>query len=378
MKRLILILSFAAFIFSSGIGSAAEIQVQTGFNYDWWDDTKDNKATQFYVPIRINGRHQDFSLSVLTGYADTHLDRPGSESSSLSHLLDTKINTSYEIIGKLPVDILIGLDLNLPTGETNLGQRDLALIMDPDLISINNFGEGFNVNPTLTFAKEWGKWVAGAGFGYIWRGKYDFSSEINITDYDPGDIFNVNGEIRYYFSSNMYSRLFGSYAWYGKDDVRGRDFYQEGPFSLFGLGLYYNQMKKWDAGLTLRGIFRDKSKFQEAPGILATEANNSHGDEWIGDISVRYFIDEKTALKSFLQGRYFTKNDYSSESSRFIGRREKFSLGLGATRILSPNIEAELDLKGFVKHDAEARFPEFRSERSFRGFSVAVTLTRRF
>jgi len=40
--------------------------------------------------------------------------------------------------------------------------------MDPDLISINNFGEGFNVNLTLTFAKN-GELGSGGRFGYLWR-----------------------------------------------------------------------------------------------------------------------------------------------------------------------------------------------------------------
>ena len=378
MKKIVHILVSSVFILIAGVCSAADVQVQTGFNYDWWDDNKDNNASQFYIPIRIMGWHEDFSLSILTAYADTHR-HIGQENSSLNHLLDTKINSSYAITGKLPVEILIGLDFNLPTGKTNLSKKELTLIMDPDLISINNFGEGFNINPTITIAKEWGRWVAGIGFGYLWRGEYDFSSDINITDYDPGDIFNINAEIRYYFSSNMYARLFGSHAWYGKDKVRGTDFYQEGDFSLLGLGVYYNQMKKkWDAGLTLQAILRDKSKFQDTPGILVTEPNNIHGDEWIGDLFVRYFVNDKTALKTFVQGRLYTENDYPSNSPRFIGQREKFSLGLGVSRILSPNIEAELDVKGFVKHDDEIHFPEFQSARRFRGFSVALMLTGRF
>lgn len=370
-------LAITAVALGIGISSAADFKVQTGFHYDWWDDTKDNKARQAYIPIRIEGRHQEFSLSVLTAHAYTNFNPATGESRSLSHLLDTKVNLSYEILGKLPVDVLIGLDFNLPTGKTDLKQKDLDLIMDPDLISINSFGEGFNINPTLTVTKEWRNWVAGIGCGYIWRGKYDFSSDIDMKNYDPGDIFNATALIRYYFSSDWHTRFFASYVWYDKDKVNSRDFYQEGDFLLLGLGFHYDQTK-WDADFTLRSILRSKSKFQEEAGRLFTEDKNNHGDEWIGDLSLRYFLNHKTTLKSSLQGLWITKNDYPLDSSFFVGRREKFSLGLGATRIISPNIEGELNVKGFVMHDGEARLPEFRSERNYRGLSAGIQLTSRF
>jgi hypothetical protein len=380
MKHFIAILTLVASLSSFGISSAAEIRMQTGLNFDWWSDSKDNNAKQLYVPLTVTGQLNDFSFKLLTAHVDTHLDRSGVGGSSLDHLLDTKLNLSYAIIDKLPVDVLIGLDFNLPTGKTNLKQSQLALILDPDLISINNYGEGFDVNPTITFAKEWGNWVAGASFGYLWRGSYDFSSEINITDYQPGAIYNVNAELRYFFSPAMYARFFGGHAWYGPDTVRGSDFFQEGDFSQFGLGLYYNQEKKWDAGVTFRGILRDKSRFQVTPGALVTESNDRQGDEWIADLAARYLPDEKIALRSFIQGRYFTKNEYpNTPSSPFVGKREKLSFGVGVTRAICANFEAGLDVRGFVKHDDESNFPLLnKSARDFQGFSATLTLAGSF
>jgi hypothetical protein len=126
--------------------------------------------------------------------------------------------------------------------------------------------------------------------------------------------------------------------------------------------------------LTLRGIFRDKSNLQTGTGSLATEPDNSHGNEWIGDLVFRYFPDDRTAFKTWFQGRYFTENDYPSDSNRFIGQREKFSFGVGATRVLMPHIEIGLDAKGFIKDDAETHSPIFRNARNFTGVSVALML----
>ena len=272
-------------------------------------------------PSVIAGGHGDFSLAVLTAYAYTHLDQSG-QGSTLSHMLDTKLNTSYAIVGKLPVDIMLGLDFNLPSGKTDLNLKDLSLIMDPDLIAINNFGEGWNINPTVTVSKAWQKWVAGIGFGYLWRGEYDYSSELNVTDYKPGDIYKIDGELRYYLGSDLYSRLFGSHSWYGRDKVRGQDFYQEGEFTLVGLGLNYSRDKKWDANVALRGIFREKNRIPTSTGTLADESDNSHGDEWIADLGVRYFLDEKTMVRSCLPEPLYHEKQLSEGFGRFC-RQER-------------------------------------------------------
>jgi hypothetical protein len=359
-----------------GISSAADFKVQTGFQFDWWDDTSKNKGSQIYVPLRLEAQFQPLSFSVLTGYAYSFYEPSAGESRSLSYPLDTKINFSYEILKKLPVDVLVGLDFNLPTGKTGLNAQDLVLVMDPDLVSINRFGEGFNVNPTLAVAKEWGNWVGGVGIGYIWRGKYDYTTDMK--DYDPGDIFNLNAEIRYEFSRFWKARLFGGYAWYERDQVIQSDYYQEGEFFLVGIGIHYSP-PKWEAALTLRNIMRKKSKYQVSqPGVLSTEEENGHGKEWIADLVLRYFLNDRTTLRSFFQGLLIQANDYPADSYWYMGKREKFSLGVGASRVFTPHIEAEVLVKGFVMQDDESRFPVYRDGRTYRGFSIGAHLTGRF
>lgn len=408
MKRILLLASLLIFFLQAGIGLAMEIEAQTGFYFDWWKDDTHRRGQQFYIPVSIEGRYKDFSLRAITAESYTKFDPHQSPNRSLTHLLDTKVTLSYEILEKLPVDLLIGLDFNLPTGKSNLKLRDRGLLMDPDLVSITKFGEGFNVNPTLSIAKEWGKLAAGVGLGYVWRGEYNFTTqflEINDEfggrivkyyerDYDPGEIFNLNAELRYDLLSNLQGRLFGQYVWYGRDKLKKKDFYQEGDLWLIGMRFQYNQ-KKWDMGFALRSLFRNKSRVKQDLGDvwsypesewyvrglnqpICTEARNSHGDEWIADLSVRYFLDEKTTVKSFLQALYVTKNDYPSTSTRFVGRREKGSLGFGVSRILLPYLDGELFVKGFLMHDEERFLPEFLSERNYRGYSAGFYLTGRF
>lgn len=419
MKKALLVLIIFTALCWEKIGYPVDFRVTSGLNFDWWQDTKDNRARQFYIPLSLEAQYKDFSLNFLIGYAYTHKDPDTGPTRSFQHILDSKLNLSYEIIDKLPIDILVGLDFNLPTGKTDLKLKELELLMDPYLVSVSHFGEGFNVNPTLSLAKEWGKWIFGVGGGYLWRGKYDYgtvwespSSTIKIKDYSPGDIFSLTGEIRYEFSPNFSGRLFGNYFWYEKSRWKEwyknfgyelhRRFLQEGELWLLGMGIHYIQ-KQWDCGITVKGIFREKNQYDykeiwnrfdstwyiylEHTPSLTKERKNSHGDEWVGDLSIKYFLDDRTTLKSFFQALFITKNDYPSFSPHYQGRREKYSLGFGLNRIFTPHFEAEVYVRGFVMHDGERKYPlsyfypesaRNISERHYKGFSGGITLTGRF
>ncbi len=418
MKRWTVILILLTLFFWSQSVLSMDWNVSSGFHFDWWEDTRDNKARQFHVPLSLEAKYQNFTFSLLTGYAYTYKDPDVGPTRSLGHLLDSKLKFSYEWIDRLPIDLLFGLDLNLPTGKTNLKFKELDLIMDPYLVSLSPLGEGFNVNPTLSIAKEWGKWVFGVGTGYLWRGTYDFGniyedgfSRIKVKNYEPGNIFSLTGEVRYDVTPNLQGRLYGNYFWYEKSKWKelGQTIFgfseahrrslQEGELWLAGMGLSYRK-KKWDGDLTFKGVFREKNKYDyierwvvfDSTGFafitdmpsLVRERRNSHGEEWVGDLSLKYFIDDKTTFKSFFQALFITKNDYPSFSLHYQGRREKYTLGFGLKRILIPHLEAEVYAKGFLMHDGERRFPHLFggsqniNERHYKGFSGGVLLTGRF
>jgi len=94
MKNLVVLLT--AMVLCGGIhaGHAADFRAETGANFDWWADSKEGNARQFFVPLRLRGAFDDFSVTLLTAYADTHYDINGLESTSLGHMLDTKLITS--------------------------------------------------------------------------------------------------------------------------------------------------------------------------------------------------------------------------------------------------------------------------------------------
>jgi hypothetical protein len=350
---------------------AANTTFRTGLNYEWWSSDKSDHGMQFYIPIEADSKLQAFSFQVIGTYAYTSIDTSNSPSESLSKFTDTKLNLSYELLNKLPFDMLFGLGFNLPTGYTNLRDDQLVFIVPPELMDITTFGEGLNINPTLIISKEWAQWIVGLGLGYTWRGKYDYSFDLH--EYDPGDIFNINAELGYDLTPNLHGRVFGEYLTYTKDKVQGDEFYKEGDVALAGLGATYKQ-SAWTLGCTLQGIYRAKSELHEEGATrLAIENHNSHGNEVVGDFSYGYSLDEKNTLNALLQLLWIGKNDYPSDSPVFIGKRQKITLGCGLARTFMPNVKGSLDLKGFYMDDKKNLYhPD--EDLKFKGVSVGATV----
>lgn len=336
---------------------ASEITFQSGLQYDWWKGNNDTEGNQVFVPVELGTAADEFSARVLTAFTRTESDISGAGNPSLSSVIDTKVNLSYVVVDKLPVNILYGLDLNCPTGKTDFDEDDLLIIRDPDLVSIVDHGEGFNVNPHVSMTRDWADWGAGLGAGFLWRGEYDYSGEYR--SYDPGDIAYITGEIRYYLAEDGLLRLYGDYGSFSKDTLDDDDFYRESDFFLLGAETRY-LTEKWETRFNVKGTFRGKSEFRRAASSgLKTESKEGYGDEYVADLLCRYHFSDKDSIAPFVQFLYVDDNQYDESSLLYIGTREKYSAGLSVKRQVSAAGNLELmfgffhldDEKGWLDHD---------------------------
>ncbi|MEW6381865.1 MAG: transporter [bacterium] len=372
------LLTAAVLSISAGMSSAAEIKARSGFFFDWftgsghshaWQRAAEaTKGYQFSIPVKIELDFQKFSAGILAGAARTQFNLAQGEKIYMTNTLDTRLNLAYPITDQLPVDILLGLDLNLPTGRTDLKEKELVFIGNPDIVSITNFGEGLNINPTVSLAKEWTSWAAGLGLGYVFRGKYDYCE--TVRDYDPGDIVNLTTQVNYNFLTSYQARLFADYAYFTKDTKRGKDSFQEGNFLRLGFGLNYSQTR-WDAQASLQSILRGKSKsIEEEPApAFTTEDKNRHGDEWIAGISGRYSLNDQTSLKSQMEFLWADENDYLRTDPLYLGKKQKLSLGAGAGWQITSRLDADAMLKGFLLKN---------NDRDYQGASLIARLIASF
>ena len=372
MKRsAAMILSVLPLLWCTG-AHAAELSVESGVQQEYWEDTRGSSGSQTLVPLRIEWNKGDATIGLLTGAVHATVDTPGTADRSLTHTLDTKLNLSYVLQGKLPVDLLIGMDLNLPTGKTDLSAADLALILDPEIATITTFGEGVNLNPTLSLAKEWGPWSAGAGIGYNFRRTYDVSTEAGLTDYDPGDIFSLNALVQREFSQGYAGRVFGKFSRFGKDRLRGADLFREGDYRMAGIGMS-RAGETWEADVNLRGTFRGKAEILSG-GSLVTEPERSRGDEWSAEASVRHALRKDVSLSGSVRGLIVAKNGYSGGASRHNGSKEKIALSVGCDRRFASGMAVGVSLKGFLMSEETQAVPQPREERTSRGIALAFRI----
>ncbi|MBI5556819.1 MAG: hypothetical protein HY885_04215 [Deltaproteobacteria bacterium] len=350
MKRWLSLLILFLLCLEGGAVCASEITFQSGYHYDWWKNDDSESGNQQFVPVQIDGVGDDFSVRLLTAFASTKSDLDDVGDSRLSSLVDTKVNLSYGVVDKLPVNLLFGLDVNLPTGEADLDAKDVLIVTDPDLVSIAQHGEGFNVNPTISMTKEWANYGAGLAAGFLWRGEYDYS--IDFQNYDPGEIAYLTGDVRYYFSDTDLVRLYGDYGTFSKDKLDDDDFYREADFFLVGAE-GRRLMGDWETRLNVKGVFRGKSEFREEVSNLKKESKEGYGDEYVADLLFSYNYSEKVRISPFLQLLYVDDNKYDSQSALYIGERKKYSIGCSLKRVLTDNLNLQLMVSLFDMEDEQ-------------------------
>ena len=353
---------------------ALDKQFDTGVSATWFKDDNSNKGIQLSIPLRAGFAYEGFKAQLLNAMVYTSLNPDQGSSISLSRVLDTKINLSYEILGRPPVDYLMGCGFNLPTGYTDIKADKLALIsLPPDLLPISTFGEGLNINPYLGMSKEWTRLAGGFGMGYQWRGEYDYS-EI-IQKLNPGDVLTFTAQATYSLSDEFQGRLFSEYARYGKDKVDGSEYYQEGALKLIGLGATYT-LPSWQLDADLNGIFRDKGKYFTAASTPMNDEKN-YGDEWQAGLKYKYFLNSTTSVKSHMGFLTIAKNGFKKDSDYYAGGRQKISLGGGMEKDFTKGIKGNFDLNLFTLKDKQ-NWNHPGEDLSYKGFTLSAGLNKAF
>jgi hypothetical protein len=110
---------------------------------------------------------------------------------------DTVASSTVTYLGLNGIQPFVSINTNLPTGKSALFGSQANVRMDPDLVDIANFGEGFNLGPTAGFNLPLTSHViATASVGYTNRGAFTREKALTPTDptvqapteIDPGNV----------------------------------------------------------------------------------------------------------------------------------------------------------------------------------------------
>jgi hypothetical protein len=354
--------------------AADEWTAWTGIHLDAWSGAGQD-GHQVLAPLSLAFDTPFWGLSIRGAVGDSARDPGGNrQSGQITGLTDSTLAGYYRWV-VADVEIRAGLNLDLPTGVSRLKTRDLAAIQDEDLALLERFGEGFDVNPTITAYRSFGRFGVGGGVGYLWTGEYDPTEDIPGDDLDPGDELTVTALADVSIADA--TRLIGTvtYTMFSADSLGGRDTFQEGDELDFRVTLEWRPEPWWIA-VTFRDIVRFKAERLDAAGRLTTEPRNSRGNDIRGAVVVGYIFDEFWTIQGVVEVKHVFANDYPESDPLFDGGRTKIAIGPTVTWLPHRRFGIEGGFRYFFM-DVE-RSPFFPQSGTINGVHADVRVLYRF
>jgi hypothetical protein len=354
--------------------AADEWTAWTGIHLDAWSGAGQD-GHQVLAPLSLAFDTPFWGLSLRGAVGDSARDPGGNrQSGQITGLTDSTLAGYYRWV-VADVEIRAGLNLDLPTGVSRLKTRDLAAIQDEDLALLERFGEGFDVNPTITAYRSFGRFGVGGGVGYLWTGEYDPTEDIPGDDLDPGDELTVTALADVSIADA--TRLIGTvtYTMFSADSLGGRDTFQEGDELDFRVTLEWRPEPWWIA-VTFRDIVRFKAERLDAAGRLTTEPRNSRGNDIRGAVVVGYIFDEFWTIQGVVEVKHVFANDYPESDPLFDGGRTKIAIGPTVTWLPHRRFGIEGGFRYFFM-DVE-RSPFFPQSGTINGVHADVRVLYRF
>jgi hypothetical protein len=363
----------AALLLGAAAGAAAdEWTVRTGIHLDLWDGAGQS-GHQVLAPYALSFDTPSWGASIRGAYGVSDRDPIGGGADSITGFTDTTLSGYYRFVAA-ETEFRLGLDLDLPTGKSRLSVRQVLSVQDEDLVALERFGEGFDVNPNLRIYRNFGVFGLGLGVGYLITGKYD-PTEAPNDDLDPGNELTIAllGDVYATDTIRVIGRA--SYTYFSADERRGSDVFREGD-EIDLLVTAEWRPEPWWVAVTLRDIVRFKAERADAAGRLVTESRNSHGNDIRGGVTVGYIFNDVWTAQGAVDVRHVLANDYPTGDPLRDGGRTKVAVGPTVTFTPHRRFAVEAGFRYFIM-DVEAS-PFFPRSGTINGIHADLRLTYRF
>lgn len=364
-----------------GVGSPAraEISLSVGMRYDSFVDDRSPKweGTELTVPFGALYTGEQFLLRIESAYSRAAVTPGADADADLSGLTDTLLSVSY-LFPDWPVGLMLGLDLNLPSGQERLSRRERMAEAGErhDLFEVDNFGEGFNAGLNVGVAKELGPLNLALTSAYIVKGEYDSTADTSDDDVDPGDQVMAMGMLTWKFASGLTLEGSAAYSHVRPDTSDGEKSFQDGPKALLSAAArMQGQTTNVTAGLQY--TTQDKNR-ELVSGSLDTEPANSNGTELFGWFDAVYRLSSRFDLQLLGDVRWYGESDRVNawNGLPFEGRRIRYAGGPGI--LFAQN--DRLSWNAVAKYFSMTQDPDMLQEQeiTYRGINVSVGMTYTF
>lgn len=318
----------------------------------------DGSGTQVYVPfaLQINGQPVDsYKIQFLArgGWVWSRQNTQGL-SGEVDTLTDTTLNGTLTYIGAWGVQTFVALSANLPTGKSVLTGGEANARMDPDLVEIASFGEGYNLGPTVGFSIPISNTVMiSSSFGYTWRGEYDRENSLSAinplvqtaTSIDPGDLWTVTASLGYQSGPWAWT-LTGTLSEETETVENGTPLYRAGRRYMANGALSYNWPGIWGQTAVTAAYAhsnRNDVLFLGAPALI-TEAVNTNSNVYRVGVQHLFPVGQFAVGPT---GSYLHRdeNSYNATTLQFVPEKDRWAAGFVARYAATQNLtfNARLD-----------------------------------
>lgn len=319
---------------AQGAGPKGEIAQQV--NYKFWSlDGTAAEGWQAVAPL-------DLTYSV--GFsAKTRLDFAARaawvvsenltplDSGRVSGFSDTVAGVTLVMEASPTFQPFITLDLNIPTGITALKGSDKSAVMDPDLVDLVRFGEGFNVNLSAgaVFLISETSWSVTAAIGWNMRGAY-------VADGDTGELFDPGDQLTallraQYLSDTIYGAVSVQYFDEDVSTIDGFDYFNPGDQIEVNAEITYvlDEVQSVSASVfyTTSGRNAYHNFFSDA---VIEENVDGNGDYVFGQIAYSRVLSETVSATIAATYGVRTENDYVAADDLFIPSRSYWNIRASA------------------------------------------------
>ncbi len=299
------------------------------------------RGTEIYVPIamQIAGRTSDDVKVELTGRSGWVWARQSTAglSGEVSTATDTQLSGTVTYLGLNGLQPFAAMSANLPTGQSNLSGSAAFARMDPDLVGLGSFGEGFNIGPSIGFnVPVTPQFIWTTSVGYTWRGNYQRENSLAAiyptfqaqTRVEPGNVFTLTQTLAWQTGA-LQTQLTGSISEETTTSENGLPLYKPGRRFLLSGTWNYSWPEQWGVTtFTAAGTHTNRNEvlFGGLPPPVQ-EIFNSNSDVYRAGIQHLFPIGT-FAIGPSASYLHRNHNSYDPASLQFVPQKERWAGGL--------------------------------------------------
>jgi hypothetical protein len=305
------------------------------------------KGFELYIPyaLQLTGKpSDDISVDIVGrgGWVKASQSTPG-PTGEVATTTDTVASATITYLGWKGLQPFVAILSNLPTGRSELFGNAANARMDPDLVEISSFGEGFNIGPTLGFNIPVSpSLVLTTSAGYTSRGSFQREASLTATPpitqapsaIKPGDNLTATASVTGNFGA-LSSSVIGSYSTETATSQDGLQVLRPGDRYLVAATLAYDwsktseAIKFWGATTLTASAAHANRNNVLVPGAteLTKETLDSNSNVFRVGLQHLFPID-KFSVGPTGSVLFRDRNGYDSATLQFVPQKVRWSAGL--------------------------------------------------